>query len=406
MAAMQEAVAAKPVPPWRQKLETFWRWWTDELSHLMPERFAQLGGRGRIPVIEIAGDEAVLVEPKSAVGPQSRLAIAALDEQQRRVAMRSLLERAGEQRGRVRVCLRHGEALLRRVTMPAATEENLDQVLAFEMDRLMPFRSEDVYFDYRVVSRDAAAGKIGVLLAVARRELVDARVAQMRALGASVQGVTVREDSGTAAPDLDLLPSEQRGERESARERLVQRALAGAVAVLLIVALLLPIWEKRQAVTQLHPVVAKAKQEAEATDAIARDLERQVGDYNFLLGKKQGVYPTLAFVEEASRLFPDNTWVQQFDVKWAGKTREMTASGETTSSSKLIELLEQSPMLQNAAPRGSVVRGSLPGTERFVISAEARPRTPVEARPLLESAAPPAAPQPKPPANPAAAAPK
>jgi len=398
MATVQEPVAARAVSPWRQKLAAFWRWWTGELVHLLPERFAQLGGRTRLPIIEIAGDELILVEPKSAVGPQTRIAIAALDEPQRRQALRSLLERAGEQRQRVRVCLCHGEALVRRVTMPAATEENLSQVLAFEMDRLTPFSADDVYFDYRVVSRDAAAGQIGVQLAVARRELVDAQVAKMRALGASVQGVTVR-DGGNAGFDLDLLPSEQRGERESSRERLVHRLLAAAVVVLAVLALLLPVWEKRRAVLGLHPVVAKAKQEAEATDAIARELERQVADYNFLLGKKQGTYPAIAFVEEVSRLFPDNTWVQQLDVKTTGKAREVTASGETVSSSKLIELLEQSPILQNAAPRGSVVRGSVPGTERFVISAEARPRAAVEARPLLESVAPPA----EAPKNPAAA---
>ena len=40
--------------------------------------------------------------------------------------------------------------------MPAATEENLPQVLSFEMDRLTPFRSDEVYFDHRVVGRDRA----------------------------------------------------------------------------------------------------------------------------------------------------------------------------------------------------------------------------------------------------------
>jgi len=382
MAALQESIAAKP-PQWRQKLAAFWRWWTGELTHLLPERFAQLGGRARIPVVEMAGDELVLVEPRSAVGPQSRVSVTALDEAQRRSALRSLLERAGEQRGRVRVCLCQGEALVRRVTMPAATEENLAQVLAFEMDRLTPFRAEDVYFDYRVVSRDPAAAQVNVQIAAALRELVDAQVVKMRALGASVQGVTVREDA-----ELDLLPSEQRGERETSRERLVHRALAAAVVLLAIVALLFPVYEKRQAVLALHPAVAKAKQEAESTSAVANELDRQVADYNYLIGKKQATPPAGAFVEEASRLFPDNTWVNQLDVKWAGKTREMTVSGETVSSSRLIELMEQSPILQNATPRGSVVRGTMPGTERFVIGAEVRPRTAVEARPLFETVAP------------------
>ena len=355
MATVQEPVAARTVSPWRQRLAAFWRWWTGELVHLLPERFAQLGGRTRLPIIEIAGDELILVEPKSAVGPQTRIAIAALDEPQRRQALRTLLERAGEQRQRVRVCLCHGEALVRRVTMPAATEENLSQVLAFEMDRLTPFRADDVYFDYRVVSRDAAAGQIGVQLAVARRELVDAQVAKMRALGASVQGVTVR-DGGNAGFDLDLLPSEQRGERESSRERLVHRLLAAAVVVLAVLALLLPVWEKRQAVLGLHPVVAKAKQEAEAV-------------------------------------------VRHGNL--GGMVIEGVVAGTQTGDPALLQALQNRPRGAFTKDGASwhYVSGELPGTERFVISAEARPRAAVEARPLLESVPAPA----EAPKNPAAA---
>src|SRR5439155_8834809 len=122
-----------------------------------------------------------------------------------------------------------------------------------------------------------------VQIAVARRDLVDARVAKLRTLGASVQGVTVRADVGHAAAPLDLLPSEQRGERESSRERTAQLVLLAAVVALFLVALFFPVWQKRETVKALHPLLDKARQEAEATDAIARELEKQVADYNFLL---------------------------------------------------------------------------------------------------------------------------
>lgn len=401
MAAAPDALNARPPSPWRAKLAAFWRWWTGELAQLVPERFAQLRGMARVPVVELGGDEIILVEPKAAVTPETRVDLASLDEPRCGQAVRALLERAGETRLRATLCLAAAEALVRRVTMPAATEENLAQVIAFEMDRLTPFRAEEVYFDQRVIARDAARGQVSVQLAVARRDVVDARVEKLRSLGVSVQGVTVREEIGRSAA-LDLLPSEQHGERESARERLVNRSLIGATLVLLAVALLLPVWQKREAVIALHPLLGKAKQEAEATDSLARELERQVADYNFLLARKHGASPVLALIEEVSRILPDNTWLQQMDVKTTGKTREVQLSGETVSSSKLIELLEQSPLLQNATTRGSVVRGATPGTERFTIAAEARARTPPEARPVMESApasvapAPPKAAPPKP----------
>src|SRR5207247_4977095 len=123
------------------------------------------------------------------------IAMDTLEPAVQRNALRQLLEAAGETRGRVRLCLAREEALVRRVSLPAATEENLEQVLGFEMDRLTPFRAEDVYFDHRVVGRDPTSGQVHVLLAVARRDLVDSKVERLRAWGANLQGVTVQEDA-------------------------------------------------------------------------------------------------------------------------------------------------------------------------------------------------------------------
>ena len=408
MATSPDLDAVRPIPLWRVKAGAFWRWWSGELLHAMPERLVALRGGARLPQLAFEGGEIVLVEPRAAAGPDSRVAVETMDAARGRAAVHALLERAGEMRGRARAGLAHHEALVRRVTMPAATEENLRQVLAFEMDRLTPFRADEVYFDFRVLSRDATAGTILVLIAVARRDFVDAAVERLRALGVSVQGVSVRDDASGAAAPLDLLPSEQRGERETARERMVRTILIVAVLALLAAALLLPVWRKRQAVIALLPQVNKAAAEAQATDGLAREVEKQVNDYNFLLGKKYGSPPALAYVEDVSRLLPDTTWVQQLDIKQTGKVRELQITGETPSSSRLIEVLEQSQLLRNSHTMGTVTRGSQPNTERFMIAAETRPLPPPEPRPLLEGAPPPAgtaAPAPAP-ATPPAAAPK
>ena len=400
MASNPEISAIPREPAWRQKTNAFWRWWTGELVQLVPERFA-MHDADRAPLVTVDAAAATLVDPRPGMAEQ-RVDLAGLDNDRRKAAVRGLLERAGETKMRARAVLGPQEALVRRVTMPAATEENLRQVLSFEMDRLTPFRADEVYFDYRVLSRDAAAGQLVLQLAVARRELVDARVEALRAAGVSVQGVALREPAA-GGPPMDLLPSEQRGERGSPRERMVRRGLAIAVAVLFAAALILPLLQKRAAWLALNPQVEVARTKAETASALSNELDKQVADYNFLLGKKLGTYSALAVMEDVTRLLPDNTWVQQMDVRTVGKTREVQIVGETASASKLIEILEGSTLLQNAAFRGTVTRGSQPNTERFMIAAEIRPRPLPEAKPVLEVAN--ALPSPPPPAPPAPAAP-
>lgn len=391
MAASPEALGPRSRPAWRASLDAFWKWWSTEIGALARERLP--GWRGTaVPSVSLDGEWLALVGPAAVAATDSRVDLAALDPARARAEMRALLERAGETRQRVRLCIARDEALVRRVAMPLATEENLEQVLAFEMDRLTPFRAEDVYFDYRVVSRDAAGGKLWVLLAVARRALVDPRIERLRALGANLQGVTVAHDAAAGMPPLDLLPSEQRGERETGRERMVQRSLAAAVLVLFALALFIPLWRKRETVIALQPLVAAARQEAEAANRLGGSLERQVDDYNFLLAKKYATYPALTYVEELTRLLPDNTWLQQLELRSSGKGREVQITGETASSSKLIEILEQSRLLRNAGIRGTVTRGSTPNSERFMIGADALPRPRPEPIPVLQSGAPPPAP--------------
>jgi general secretion pathway protein L len=396
MASAPEFSSSRAAPPLRRKAAAFWRWWLGEIAALLPASWSILQGAAGAPLLALEGEEVVLLGPRGVV--ERRIAVGPWDDSRRRAAVKALLEDAGETRMRARLAVGYDEALVRRVTLPAATEENLEQVLGFEMDRLSPFRAEEVYFDYRVVSRDAQSGVIGVEFAIARRSLVDARVQQLRALGVSVQGVSLRDESGHSAPVLDLLPSQQRGARESPRERIVRYALIGAVGILFLLVLLLPIWRKRESAIALFPMLTKAKQEAEATDVVVRELERQAADYNFVLAKKHGSYPVAATLEEVSLLLPDNTWLSSMEVKTTGKTREVQLAGETPSSSKLIEVLEQSKLLQNAAPRGPQTRGAMPGVERFMIVAESRTRPQPEPRPLATLVPPSVAAQPVAPA--------
>ncbi len=112
----------------------FWRWWRGEIVRMLPQRFAAFGGGGSTPLVLLEGDEVIVIDPHAPPGAERSANLAGLDEGGKRALVRTQLESVGETRGRARAALRHHEALVRRVRLPAATEENLAQVLGFEMD--------------------------------------------------------------------------------------------------------------------------------------------------------------------------------------------------------------------------------------------------------------------------------
>ena len=59
--------------------------------------------------------------------------------------------------------------LLKAINLPAAIEENLREVMGFELDRHTPFMASQVYYDVKLQRRDAQRETIEVLLAVAAR---------------------------------------------------------------------------------------------------------------------------------------------------------------------------------------------------------------------------------------------
>ena len=73
------------------------------------------------------------------------------DATQRRDAPRSKRFAAGAEGGRIPprvvVALPPEQVLRKTITLPAAVEENLRQVLAYDLDRHTPFKPEEVYFD-------------------------------------------------------------------------------------------------------------------------------------------------------------------------------------------------------------------------------------------------------------------
>ncbi|MEE8423007.1 MAG: pilus assembly protein PilM [Thermodesulfobacteriota bacterium] len=66
------------------------------------------------------------------------------------------------------------EVIAIHLNLPAPTEENLREVLGYELDRHTPYTAEEAYFDFQVTGRDEEKNTIKVLLTVTLKKRLDA----------------------------------------------------------------------------------------------------------------------------------------------------------------------------------------------------------------------------------------
>ena len=352
----------------RLGFERFLQWWLRELADMVPlalSATAKVSLERRV-LVHIDGSQLRLSRLASGTtGEVGRVNLASLSEAGQKLAVRAELEKIEQRPAAVVLCLPPQQVLRKTLNLPLATEENLRQVLAFEMDRHTPFKAEQVYFDYRAVRADQ---HLQVSLLVAPRVAVDQALRQLASWGLEVDTLRV-DDAANEELFPNVLALGQRQTGQTKRLSQPEAALAAGAALLLGIALILPIWQKRETVLALHPVVAKAHEQAEKAENLRRQLEGMLAEYNYLLNKKREVPPVVAVLDDLTRVLPNDSWVQQFDLK--GK--EVQVQGETASSSKLVALVEQSKTLHGASFKAPLTKGMSENSERFHLAAETRP---------------------------------
>ena len=375
-------------------LGRFWLWWSGELIALAPLWLRQSSASvGYALMIEVTPQAIVLRRwLQGTLTEQGRLDLQSGDNATYSIAFQALFNKLHKRGERVALWLADAQCLTKQVELPLAAAENLRQVLSFEMDRYTPFKADQVYFDFRVLRRDNQISRITVKLVAVPRLAVDGSLELLRRWGAPAHAVYVADTAAPNGDAVNLMPTEQRTP-EPSRLRGVNLGLLLLTLMLAMAAIAIHVWQKREAVITLMPMVDRAKLQAVATDALRREQEKLTAEYNFMLDKKHAAPPLVVVLEELSRLLPDDTWVQQFNFK--GK--ELQIQGETASSSKLIALIESSSMLHDANFRSPLTKGYTPNSERYHLAAEVKAlstatlATSVSAPPVIQPAPQPVA---------------
>lgn len=290
-----------------------------------------------------------------------RVPLAGTAEAEQRAMLQELLGRAKPKH--LALLLPRSRGLRKLLSLPAAAEENLHQVLSFEMDRQTPFSAEDVYFDYAVRARRKETGRIDVELVLLPRATVDEAIALCRRLGLTPEVVGIAWDQRQDPNAFNLLPKAHGAEGKRRGRRLA--FLLGMVAIgLLAAAVYVPLDRQRQLADELAAEMAAAKEEAEAARGLRAQIDQAIEQGRLIVLKKMENSAVVHVLDEITRLLNDDTWLIRMRIY----ADEVEIFGYSKSASMLIGAIEQSPLFADVQFRAPVTRDPRVDAERFHIA--------------------------------------
>jgi general secretion pathway protein L len=259
--------------------------------------------------------------------------------------------------------LASNQSLLRVIKLPAAAEENLQQVVAFELDRWTPFKADQAYLNARVVERLADTRQVRVELALTPKQILDPLLDEIISMGWRLERVDIGPEA--EGHGMNLLPERFR----PIPSRMPQIA-TGIAAVLLISVLAavfyIPISMNKSMADELRLDLKQASKIADEVESLKKDIERQRNEHSFLSRKKQNEPTMLDMLDELSKVMPDDTWLNGLQYR----DRKITIQGQSPTASSLIERIEASDVFKNTSFVSPVTKDAASGQERFQITSE------------------------------------
>lgn len=345
----------------RSWVPAFLHWWRQELLGCLPE---QLRARLSAPPLRAIAcrqaDDVLMIRKQR--GDEVLHELSLSDPEHDGAAVLRMLNDPGDPVRRRIWLLSTQRVLRRRIQLPAAAEENLQQILAFEMDRQTPFTAAQVYFDSRIAKRDSATQQIWVDLAVVPRSVLDADLEAARRFRLDFDVADAGDERTGELWGFNFLPQSQRVGVVDQRTRLNWILGLSAFALLMLV-MSQHLDGRRIALTQLSEVVVSEELEANSV----RELESRVKDAivgaNFLAERKCTSAKVIKVMFELTQRLPNDTWLER--ISFIGN--QVQIQGQSAEANKLIGLLQKAETVMNPQVQGVIQPDPGTGKDRFTV---------------------------------------
>lgn len=257
------------------------------------------------------------------------------------------------------------EVLTRRVSLPASTEENLYEVIQYEMDRYTPFSKEDVYCDYRIEDRIKEKELIKVLLIVIRKVVLNPVVDAIEDSGIHLQAIDVidSQNPDRSLHNVKLLRSYvDFGKNKKASIKW----LAAAAAGLLLLTGLTPLVINYTHISKLSSELAGLEKTVQKVKQLQTEYTKMQDQVGYLVNIKEKNPSIIELLNLLTQAIPDHTYIQRLSLEGG----LLSIQGLSASASELIPIIDKSGMFDDIRFAAPVTQSGADGLERYSITAQ------------------------------------
>lgn len=349
-----------------QPVSNFLSWWGGELAELLGPKQDRPKA---VSVIEIEGDLARL-----AVAGASTTAMPLPD----------LLAQAAAKKVPRQIVLRFPSHTFysRSVQLPQAAHRDFAKLLAIDLERATPFKTNEVYAGYELEPAVRGSKQQPVRHIVIKRAVVDRLGEHIEAAGFQLAGVETR-GVGEAVIPIDIRPGIEAATNAGPQVSTIKGLAALAIALTASL-IYFSVHRHERALSDVMTETASLKASAQAVrEKLTKvaEAEATISDFNAL---RQAAISRAAILEELTKILPDSAWLTEIKIKGAA----VDIAGLAVSASALMPLIEASPYFVDAQTLTPVTFDQQQNKERFGIRMRLRKIA------VLEQQAAPAEPDP------------
>jgi len=345
---------------WRKSaLPGFLSWWGAQLKEMLPRAWRDWLEQNADQLWVVENEGKVELYRVGSEGKEQLLSFSDADELMRnKIQIEQVFKDFGKDKPAVWLMLSNEQVLKKSIRLPAAVQDDLGQMLGYEMDKHTPFKADEVFYHHKVTGLHGAM--VNVSLVLIPKNDISGLISQLQRAGLDLDGIDIVEKG--LSGKYNLLPDASRTRNSSTESRnLIVLSLLTIVLMASAMLLHIDVLDKR--IEALQDMQQDSTAAAKNVVALRHSLEAEIKASGYIVGEKENTPSLLHVISELTAATPDDSWVQRLEVKGT----EVKIQGQSAAANVLLEKLGALDGYDDVQIQGAVTEDRKSGLERFTI---------------------------------------